>query len=100
MSKVSISLGQMQIKLARVEDNLETAERMIAEAAESQSQLIVLPELWSTGYDLENASDYADELGAGMFAQLAKNSARAVDSGLRLDSRATRRSIHELRRLL
>ena len=72
MTTVSISLGQMQIKLARVEDNLETAERMIAEAADSQSQLIVLPELWSSGYDLENAGDYADELGAGMFAQLSK----------------------------
>ena len=75
MSKLRISLGQMRIKLARVEDNLENAERMIAGAAADESQLILLPELWSTGYDLENASDYADPLGAGMFAQLA-NSAR------------------------
>ena len=72
MTKLSISLGQMQIKLARVEDNLETAERMISQAAARDSQLIILPELWSTGYDLSNAGDYADELGAGMFAQLSK----------------------------
>ena len=72
MSKLSISLGQMQIKLARVEDNLDTAERMIHQAAARDSQLVILPELWSTGYDLENAGDYADELGAGMFAQLSK----------------------------
>ena len=71
MSKLSISLGQMQIKLARVEDNLATAERMIGEAAAADADLIVLPELWSTGYDLENAADYADELGAGMFAHLS-----------------------------
>jgi len=76
MSKLSISLGQMQIKLARVEDNLATAERLIGEAAASHADLVVLPELWSTGYDLENAGDYADELGAGMFAQLA-DAARA-----------------------
>ncbi len=75
MSKLRISLGQMRIKLARVEDNLEKAERMIAGAAADESQLILLPELWSTGYDLENAGDYADPLGAGMFAQLS-NSAR------------------------
>lgn len=62
----------MHIKLARVEDNLESAERMIAEASERDSRLIALPELWSTGYDLENAGDYADELGAGMFAQLSR----------------------------
>lgn len=71
MTKLTISLGQMRIKLARVEDNLETAERMISRAARD-SQLILLPELWSTGYDLENAGDYADELGAGMFSQIAK----------------------------
>lgn len=72
MTTVTISLGQMNIKLARVEDNLETAERMIADAASRDSQLILLPELWSTGYDLAKAGDYADELGAGMFAQLAR----------------------------
>ncbi len=65
----------MQIKLARVEDNLETAERMISDASARDAQLIILPELWSTGYDLENAGDYADELGAGMFAELS-NTAR------------------------
>jgi predicted amidohydrolase len=62
----------MHIKLARVEDNLATAERMIAEAAQRDSQLIVLPELWSTGYDLANAADYADEAGDGMFARLSR----------------------------
>ncbi len=71
MSKLTISLGQMQIKLARVEDNLLKAEGMISRAAECGSDMILLPELWSTGYDLENASDYAAELGAGMFAQLS-----------------------------
>ena len=72
MTKLSISLGQMHIKLARVEDNLESAERMIAAAAGRDSQLIVLPELWSTGYDLANAGDYADELGNGMFGELSR----------------------------
>ena len=81
MTKLTISLGQMQIKLARVEDNLESAERMISGAAARDSQLVVLPELWSTGYDLSNAGDYADALGAGMFAQvsqLARDHALAV----------------------
>lgn len=71
MTKVSISLGQMQIKLGRVEENLETAEGMIADAARQGSDLVLLPELWSTGYDLENAADYADPLGDGMFAQIS-----------------------------
>ena len=72
MTDVSISLGQMHIKLGRVEDNLETAEGLIADAARQGSDLILLPELWSTGYDLENAADYADALGGGMFAQISE----------------------------
>ena len=79
MAKLSISLGQMRIKLARVEDNLAAAESMIGEAAARKADLVVLPELWSTGYDLENAADYADELGAGMFAQI---SATARDNSI------------------
>lgn len=71
MTKVSISLGQMHIKLARVADNLETAQQMIGEAAARQSQLILLPELWSTGYDLANAAAHAAELGEGIFAHIA-----------------------------
>ena len=71
MSRLSISLGQMRIQLGRVEDNLETAERLIAGASERGSNLVMLPELWSTGYDLENALDYADALGEGMFAQMS-----------------------------
>ena len=76
MNVVSISLGQMRIKLGRVEENLETVEQMIAEAAQRDSQLILLPELWSTGYDLENATDYADPLEAGMFAQISQLAAK------------------------
>lgn len=76
MTKFTVSLGQMRIKLARVEDNLATAEEMISLAAARGSDLIVLPELWSTGYDLANATDYAAELGSGMFEQVA-DSARA-----------------------
>ena len=71
MTKASISLGQMNVKLGRAADNLATAERLIAEAARRQSQLVILPELWSSGYDLENAAAQADELDQGLFAKLS-----------------------------
>ena len=79
MSKLRISLGQMQIQLGRVADNLLKAERMIRGAADREADMILLPELWSTGYDLENVADYAAVLSAGMFAQLA---AGARDNGI------------------
>ena len=100
MRKLSISLGQMQIKLARVADNLREAERMIAAATDRDSAIDSPARLWSTGYDLENASDYASTLGCGLFAQVSQLAARSFDRGLRFDVRAKRRSDYELRHLL
>ena len=72
MAVLSISLGQMQIELGHVKNNFRNAGRLIAEAARRKSNVIVLPELWSTGYDLENAKDHADELNKGMFTNISK----------------------------
>lgn len=71
MTKLSISLGQMNIKLGQVEENFDRAEQLIEGASQSASDLVLLPELWTTGYDLESATDYADELHAGSFARLS-----------------------------
>ncbi len=71
MTRISVSLGQMNIELGQVEANFEKAESLIAKAANLRSDLVILPELWTTGYDLENAMTYADELHAGSFARLS-----------------------------
>ena len=76
MTKISISLGQMNVKRGQAEANLRTAESLIAEAARRQSQLVILPELWSSGYDLENAAAHADELDQGLFAKLSRLAAQ------------------------
>ena len=72
MPKLNLSLAQMNIMLGDSKTNFTNAGRMIAEAARRRSSLVVLPELWSTGYDLENANKHADELNKGMFAQISK----------------------------
>ncbi len=69
--KLKVSLGQMDVKLGQPEKNLATVESMTAEAAERGSDLILFPELWSTGYDLENASQYATAIDQGIFANTA-----------------------------
>ena len=76
MTKASISLAQMNVRHGRTSDNLSTAERLIAEASRRQSQLVALPELWSSGYDLENAAAHAAALGAGLFETLSGLAAR------------------------
>ena len=70
--KLTISLAQMNVVLADPEQNLATARRMIAEAARRGSDVVVLPELWSTGYDLENADRYATPTDEGVFAEVAQ----------------------------
>lgn len=69
--KLTISLGQMDVKLGDPAANWQTVQEMTAEAKRRGTDLVVFPELWSTGYDLENAAQYATPTDAGIFAQVA-----------------------------
>jgi predicted amidohydrolase len=66
-----ISLAQMDVVLGNPDQNLAKARPLAAEAASRGSQLLVLPELWSTGYDLENAARYAASIDQGIFNDVA-----------------------------
>ena len=54
-----ISLAQMQIEPGKVDRILQRALEMIELAASRGSAVVILPELWSSGYDLENAARHA-----------------------------------------
>ncbi len=73
MPKVVISLAQMNIAAGDVRKNAAVAEALIVEAGKARrgSNLVVLPELWSTGYALSQAKDLASQLNTGIFAQTA-----------------------------
>lgn len=71
MAKLTISLAQMNIALGDTRKNAQLAEEAITDAARRGSHLIVLPELWSTGYALPQSKELATPLNVGMFAQLA-----------------------------
>lgn len=71
MTKVNISLGQMNIVPGDVRRNTATADAMVSEAGRRGSNLILLPELWSTGYALEQARELANPLNTGIFARMA-----------------------------
>ncbi len=68
---LSISIAQMNIVPGDPAANLRRLTQMVADAADRGAQLLVCPELWSTGYVLERARELADEPGSGMFAELA-----------------------------
>jgi omega-amidase len=70
--ELKVSLGQMDVALGQPEQNLEKAKVMAAEARRRGSELLLLPELWSSGYDLARAAHYATSTGEGMCARMAE----------------------------
>lgn len=70
--KLTVSLGQMDVALGEPEKNLDKASAMTAEARRRGSQLVVFPELWSTGYDLERCEKHATPVNEGTFAETAR----------------------------
>lgn len=67
----TISLAQMDIRFGDPAANFKTVTRMTEEARRRGSDLILFPELWSTAYDLTNASRYASHLTEGVFAGIS-----------------------------
>ena len=57
--KTTLSLAQFQVQLGNPDKNLRSALEMIDEAAAKKSRIVLLPELWTSGYDLENREKYA-----------------------------------------
>ncbi len=68
---IRIALAQMDVKWADPDANLAAARRMVAQAADAGADLVVLPELWGSGYDLAHAAVYATPLDAGLFREMA-----------------------------
>lgn len=69
--KMTISLGQIDVKLGDPDHNFAKVQEMSEEAARRGSDIVIFPELWSTGYDLENAVQYATPTDEGIFAKTA-----------------------------
>lgn len=69
---LSIALAQMDVPVARPEDNLAQARAFAAQARDAGADFFLLPELWLHGYDLERGDEWADPLGQGGFAQMAQ----------------------------
>lgn len=60
--KTTIAVIQMNIAFGNPEENRKQARKKIEKAAAKGSQVIVLPELWTTGYDLSRFEAIAETL--------------------------------------
>jgi predicted amidohydrolase len=70
--KITIALAQMAISLDRPEANYQAAQSMATKAVAQDADLLVLPELWATGYNLGRAREQAAPLDQGHFALMAE----------------------------
>ncbi len=71
-TRITLSLAQMDIAVGDPSTNVHRAHALVAEAARRGSHLILLPELWNTGYALDQATALAAPLGEGIFALVSK----------------------------
>ncbi|WP_445488597.1 carbon-nitrogen family hydrolase [Niallia sp. 03133] len=58
---ISISIIQMDISFGDPKTNFSVAEQKIKEACLDKPDIIVLPELWTTGYDLKRLNEISDK---------------------------------------
>ncbi|MFP3916769.1 carbon-nitrogen family hydrolase [Lysinibacillus telephonicus] len=61
---MKIGCIQMNVGFGKVDENFERAEHLIREAAGKGAEIVVLPEMWNTGYALEKLEELADSEGA------------------------------------
>jgi omega-amidase len=70
MTELTIALAQMDVRPGEPEDNLRRARALVAQARQAGADIVLLPELWLHGYDLERAAGWAAPLGEGGFAEM------------------------------
>ena len=69
---MKIAAAQLEITLGQPERNISRARGLLSEAKQQGAELVLLPELWTTGYDLERAADHAVDLTNGSDNAIAK----------------------------
>ena len=69
--ELQVTIGQIDIALGDAAANLSVVQELAARAAAQGAELLVLPELWGSGYALDRADELADELNTGLFSAVA-----------------------------
>lgn len=78
---VQISLAQLSFEFGDQEHNVSKVRDYIEESASLGSDLILLPELWASGFDLANINKYATPINEGVFTAV-KNYAAEFHIGV------------------
>ena len=70
--KLKVALAQLSIISENPERNLEKVEKVVQSACSAGCRMIVLPELWGSGYNLKNRENWATPRGKGLFREASR----------------------------
>jgi predicted amidohydrolase len=76
MRKLTVSAGQMDVKLGDFKVNLERAVKLIESAGERGSDLLVLPEMWPLGFDYAGMQNLPPSFLSDIISLLSELSAK------------------------
>lgn len=72
MGKLKIALVQFEIALGQPAENVRRLRLHLAAAKAAGADLALLPELWSTGYDLERVAELACAIDGAIFVEISR----------------------------
>lgn len=67
---ISITLAQLDLKPGDTEGNYLKAQEAVRQAANLEADIVLLPELWASGFDLDQIQAYASSLDEGWFTRM------------------------------
>lgn len=69
---IKVGLAQLSLPRGKPQENLEKVREWLGRTEVESLDLILLPELWASGYDLANSSRYASEVDQGIFREMKR----------------------------
>lgn len=67
---IRVGLAQLSLPRGKQQENLDKVRERLAAVDRENLDLILLPELWASGYDLANSSRYASGVYQGFFREM------------------------------
>ena len=68
--KIKTAIIQFNITEGQIDTNMHKAEELLAAAAQEQVDLLILPEMWNSGFDFTHLSAFAQDFSGEAVALL------------------------------
>ncbi|MBU0599961.1 carbon-nitrogen family hydrolase [bacterium] len=76
MSNLTIAIVQMKVKIGKKEENIKEAGKFLEACKDHNPNLICFPELFTTGYSLENIEELSEDIDGSSLKYIAKEAQR------------------------